>query len=406
MICIVPLPRDPIVSAGWRVQVFAVLFVLGAFDPIAVASQVATDVTNSTGTGTEVGNAASATKATDADNVITDSTGSKTEEGRFLIVPYPITEPALGTGLLAGSVWMRDGSSNAVGPSKPQAYGVGGLWTDGGSRGAVAFDSRAWSDGTWRTTALAGWAELHLKYPGLSPRDGESLGFSLRADGGSIEGEKTLGSGPNSVTLRVFSASAAVDFNSAAPAELRVEPRTATITGVGFAWLRDTRDNVFTPNAGNATSIGLTIYPQALGASFEAQGVSAKWTTYLPFIGNGVFGLRTRLDLSYGHPPFYLRPYIALRGVAALRYPGEQAASVEGEYRWPINSRWDVLAFGGVGAARADIRGITGERSVSAAGVGVRFKVPKLFGMTLGLDFARGPDGAVTYIQIGNAWTN
>jgi hypothetical protein len=323
---------------------------------------------------------------------------------KFLFVPYPITEPALGSGLLAGLVWMRSGPENESGPKKPQAYGVGSLWTDGGSRGVVAFDHRTWGDSGWRTTAVAMRVDLDLSYPGLSPEQDQARGFILHAEGGGVEGERRLGDTPNSLIVRAFSATATLNFHQSLPPELGFEPKHAQITGIGLGWARDTRDDVFTPASGHAESVALTIYPQALGASFDAQSLSMKWTSYFSGLGPGVLGVRTKLDLSYGNPPFYLRPYISFRGVAALRYPGEQVASIESEYRLPINSRWDVLAFGGVGSARADILGVRGQKSVGAGGVGIRFKVQKLFGLTFGLDFARGPEGDVTYIQIGNAW--
>lgn len=323
----------------------------------------------------------------------------------FLFIPYPITEPAIGNGLLAGPVWMREGPEGESGPKKPQAFGAGALWTDGGSRGVIAFDHRAWAEGAWRTTVVAARIDLDLTYSGLSPKQDESFGFTLHTKGGGMQGDKLLSEGPNSLNLRVLSATAEAQFDASLPPELAGEAKKATIRGIGIGWSRDTRDSVFTPSSGNALSASVTTYPEALGASFDAQAVSLKWITYQSGLGSGTLGFKSQLDFSLGNPPFYLRPYISLRGVPALRYPGEQVGSVETEYRLPINSRWDLLAFGGVGQARANIRGITGTKSVSAGGVGIRFKVQKLFGLTFGLDFAQGPQGEATYIQIGNAWS-
>jgi len=329
-----------------------------------------------------------------------------TESGSsFVFIPYPITEPAVGVGLLAGPVWMREGPEDDSGPKKPQAFGAGALWTDGGSRGVVAFDYRAWANTGWRTTAVAAKIDLDLTYPGLSPALDQSRGFTLHAKGAGIQGEKRLGDSPNSFSLRLLSASADAQFDRGLPPELAHTPKTTTIVSLGAGWSRDTRDSVFTPSKGNVLSAGLMAYPQALGASFDAQSVALQWITYQSGLGKGTLGFNSKMDFSFGNPPFYLRPYISLRGVPALRYPGEQVASIETEYRWPVNARWDVLAFGGVGTAHADISGITGKKSVSTAGVGVRFKVQKLFGLTFGLDFAQGPEGEVTYIQIGNAWS-
>ena len=141
-----------------------------------------------------------------------------------------------------------------------------------------------------------------------------------------------------------------------------------------------------------------------LGASFGAQSYSLRWTRYGKGVGKGVWGLRAVAEASTGDLPFYLRPYVSLRGVLAMRYAGERAASVETEYRWPLGERWDVLAFGGLGTAVSDRRGAKGTKTVSAGGLGVRFKARKYFGLTFGVDLAQGPDGLVGYVQIGNAW--
>jgi len=59
---------------------------------------------------------------------------------------------------------LRAGPKGDVGLAKPQAFGAAALWTNGGSRGGVAFDHRAWADGVWRTTAVAASADIDLHY--------------------------------------------------------------------------------------------------------------------------------------------------------------------------------------------------------------------------------------------------
>jgi hypothetical protein len=337
--------------------------------------------------------------------VLADEAATEDGSNRFLLVPYPITEPAVGSGLLLAPAWMRAGPSGGAGPDKPQAFGFGALWTDGGSRGAFAFDARAWDGGTWRTTVIAANVDLQLKYPGLFPGTDRSIGFDLRVAGGFLQAERSLGEGSNSLGVNLFSGTTEADFGLSLPPELAAERPRMTVTGVTLKWSRDTRDDVFAPSTGQASSLGLTTYPELLGSTFDAQRLGLKWMGYYPVPGNGVLGVRTQVDLSFGNPPFYLRPYIDLRGIPALRYPGEQVALLEGEYRLPINRRWDVVAFGGLGAARADIEGVTKEKSVSTAGVGIRFKAQRLFGLTFGIDVARGPDGTFVYIQVGNPWS-
>lgn len=339
-----------------------------------------------------------------ADDAAKDE-ADKDARGRVLIVPYPITDPALGTGVLAGVVRMRAGPPAAGGPSRPQAYGVGALWTDGGSTGVVAADHRAWKGGTWRTTALAADVELHFAYAGIRPGQDNEIGFVIEAQGGSLAAERVLGGGPNTLKLSLFSAQAEVSFDGVPPTEVLEDVGSATLTGISLGWTRDTRDDVFLPSRGTALAADVTVIPEALGASFDSQSTAFKWTHYRP-VGRGVVGLRAKANASFGDPPFYLRPFVSFRGVAALRYPGETVASVEAEYRQPLRGPWHALVFAGSGQARSDFRGIDINKTVSAGGVGVRYKAAKLFGLTFGVDAAHGPDGLVTYIQIGNAWTN
>lgn len=326
-------------------------------------------------------------------------------QSKLVLVPYPISDPSLGKGLLLGPVWMRDGPKAATGPGKPQAYGAGALWTDGGSRGLLAFDHRAWAEGRWRTTAVVGVVELHFNYSGLFPSNDDGIGFGVEAEGASVSGDRLLAGGPNHLGVGAFLARASVGFDDVPPALADRDVGVTDLRGINLGWSRDTRDDVFLPASGTAMAARATVFSEALGSSFEARRVDLKWTGYRR-LGKGVLGLRGRVQLAYGDPPFYLRPYVSFRGIPALRYAGEQVLAAELEYRHPIRGSWDALAFVGSGRARADFRGLQHSHTVSAGGVGIRFKVVKLFGLTFGLDVAQGPDGLATYVQIGNAWSN
>lgn len=322
----------------------------------------------------------------------------------FLFVPYPVTEPAVGTGLLAGPVWMREGPPEADAPARPQAFGAGVLWTDGGSRGLVGFDRRAWGGGRWWTTAVALDAELALRYGGLDPGQDQDLGFTLDLSGLSVEGEVRLAGRPDRVGLRLFAGQADLAFDDALPPEFDPSWTRRRVNGFAVSYIRDLRDDTYSPTRGTHLQGSATVYASWLGASFDAQALGLRWTRYGKGLAGGVLGLRVVLDASHGDAPFYLRPYVSLRGVPALRYAGEQAASLELEQRWPLGERWELLAFGGAGSAHSERAAGPGSASVTTGGMGFRFKARKYFGLTFGVDLAHGPDGLVTYLQIGNAW--
>lgn len=335
----------------------------------------------------------------------TDADADAAADGRsFLLLPYPITEPAIGNGLFAGPVWMGEGPRVDDGPPQTEATGFGTLWTDGGSRGWAAFDRRAWGEGRWWSTAVAVDADLVLRYDGLRPGGDQDLDFTLGVAGLSVEAVHRFRGRPDSLGLRLFSSRVRLDFEAGFPDGVADALAQQRANGFVLSYERDTRDQVYSPTRGQRLQAVLTAYAPWLGASFEAKGLGLRWTRYGRGLGDGVLGLRVAADASRGEPPFYLRPYVALRGVPALRYAGEDVYSAELEHRWPVGERWDLIAFGGAGHARSRREGGQGSASVGAGGLGVRFKARKYFGMTFGVDVAHGPDGIATYIQIGNAW--
>ena len=102
--------------------------------------------------------------------------------------------------------------------------------------------------------------------------------------------------------------------------------------------------------------------------------------------------------------PFYLRPYVLMRGVPAMRYQGEEMAQLEIELRWQFWKRLSLVGFGGGGVTWNDFERIRSPRSIGAGGVGFRYELARKYGLHVGADFAYGPDGPAFYIQWGSAW--
>ena len=65
-------------------------------------------------------------------------------------------------------------------------------------------------------------------------------------------------------------------------------------------------------------------------------------------------GVRADATSSFGDVPFYMRPFVALRGAPIMRYQGEQVAQVEAELRWQFWKRFSLVGFAGAGAAWND----------------------------------------------------
>jgi long-subunit fatty acid transport protein len=102
--------------------------------------------------------------------------------------------------------------------------------------------------------------------------------------------------------------------------------------------------------------------------------------------------------------PFYMRPYLTLRGAPAMRYQGESVAQVEAEVRWQFWQRFSVVGFAGAGTAQSTFSGTRNDKNITTIGAGMRYEIARKHGLHMGIDFAAGPDSKAIYIQFGSAW--
>jgi hypothetical protein len=126
---------------------------------------------------------------------------------------------------------------------------------------------------------------------------------------------------------------------------------------------------------------------------------------YFHPLARGVFfGVRGGATASFGEVPFYLKPYITLRGAPALRYQGDTVAETETEVRWQFYKRWSVLGFAGYGGAWNGTLDTHDTQTVVTGGTGFRYELARSYGLHAGLDTAWSPDDHAIYIVVGSAW--
>jgi len=124
----------------------------------------------------------------------------------------------------------------------------------------------------------------------------------------------------------------------------------------------------------------------------------------LPLSPKLTLGVRGNGTLSFGDVPFFLRPYVVLRGAPVMRYQGQHAASVEAEVRWQCWNRFSLVGFAGTGAAWNDLERVDDTLTVVTGGLGFRYELARAYGLHAGLDLAFGPDATAVYVVVGSAW--
>jgi len=327
----------------------------------------------------------------------------------FVPLLVPITEPAVGYGAVGALVFIH-GDPPAPGEKyvRPTMSTLGALRTENGTRGWFGGNLGTWWDGRLRTIAALGDVDLNLEYFGLGGADSSDggVGYSIKGNGGVLGGNYRLGSTQVWLGVRYASVDTEVTLD-APPLELPDVPpadyalRLAALTP---SLTLDRRDNFFTPTRGIYVDLSLPLYREQYGSDrdFETANLTAMY--FRPFGASLFFSVRGSAKDSSSGTPFYLRPYVALRGVQALQYQGEQAAELEAEIRWQLRPRYSVVGFAGTGEARGTISAVERRENVSAGGAGFRYLVARRYGLQMGVDIADGPDDTVLYVVFGNAW--
>ena len=141
-----------------------------------------------------------------------------------------------------------------------------------------------------------------------------------------------------------------------------------------------------------------------LGGNFDFELVSLALIQYVPLSPRLTLGVKAEGSFSFGDAPFYMRPFISLRGAAIRRYVGEHVANVEGEVRWQFWRRLSLVGFAGTGIAWNDFDRFQSEQTIITGGTGVRYELARRYGLHMGIDVAFGPDDPAIYIQFGSAW--
>jgi hypothetical protein len=176
-----------------------------------------------------------------------------------------------------------------------------------------------------------------------------------------------------------------------------------TIGRLGAVIDYDSRDNIFTPNSGTFFEMEMAFARGSFGSDTHHETASARAFTWLP-VGDTVIGLRGDARSSRGDVPFFVEPYISLRGVPAGRYQDKSALVAEAEVRWNLTPRWAVVAFGGAGKAYGRRQEWSDAKTVGAGGAGFRYLVARKLGLYAGFDIARGPEEGALYLTAGSAW--
>lgn len=373
------------------------------------------------------------TPQTDAAKMQDAEATPEERKSEWVIAPIPVRSPAIGAGLewAVGYVFPFSKQDKV---SPPSTVGVGGLFTNNGSRGTAMGGRLYLKEDKYRLTLAGGHASINAELFGLGKVSGDrGLFIPLNTKGTAFFTESLfrvrkgiyVGARFQYRDLRL-----SIDRqNSELPDDIVINPqpeiadiidavrddlfRQKTIAlGPRFQW--DTRDNTFYPKHGIFLDSGIDLFAKALGSKFTYQYYKVAFNKYatltehqvLAFRGMGCAAAGTRV------PVYDLCLFGAqndLRGYTAGRYQDRRMFATQAEYRMAIPKtgflgRFGVVAFGGVGGVGPKFADIAVDDMLPAGGAGIRFRLTKKNPINFRIDYGIGKNGGALIIGVGEAF--
>ena len=320
----------------------------------------------------------------------------------------PITEPAVGYGAaIAGLYFIPKKDTSRKGFKMPDIAGIAGGLTENNTWFAGGGYMGFWNKDRIRYRGVAGYGEINLKYYGKGGGilDKHPIDFTINSFFFLQQALFRVGKTRFLLGGRYQLGLAKVTFFQDSDWDF-IKPRDKELTnsGLGIIAEYENFNNIFSPSKGLRVNFTYDQFLEFIGSDLQFGRLSLYGIYYQPITSFWTAGFRMETLMGMGDVPFYMMPFVYLRGVPAMRYQGEFTALIETEQEFSLTKRWSVVGFGGYGHAYASIDDFSKYAPAWNAGGGFRYLLARVFGLKMGLDVARGPEQWAVYVVFGSSW--
>lgn len=329
----------------------------------------------------------------------------------FIPMVIPITEPAIGYGGAFAPVFIRPGNKTPTGETeRPQIWAAGGMRTENGTEGLFGMYKATWGGNRLETLIAGVSASVNLDFHGIGDDrlfGGDPMQYNLDAVGGLAHARYRVGESDWWLGARYMRAQVDASYvrPPGFPDYIPERSFTTDVGGVSLLINHDTFNNVFSPTKGHLWEFNINLYDPAFGADGTWQIWDAVAIHYWPVGESVTLALKTDVHAATGDAPFFMLPFVQLRGVSAMSIQGDVIASAELEARWQFHPRFSILGFAGAGAAWRDTNRLEDIATTVSGGVGFRYLISRRYGLQMGIDVAKAEnEDPALYLQFGSAW--
>jgi len=369
-----------------RVKHLAILAGLAAIAP-AMAQQVETD-----------------TRPGIAPDIREDESRLKVQRGDFVLVPIPISNPTLDTGLVLAGAYFYAQTEEQKKVQPASLTGAGGIYTSNDSRALALVQQNYWNRNKWRFTGAAGAADLRLLL--LAPDDtsnGQSVNWRIKGEFLYAKiSAKFAGNWYGGLFTRYVNANQRIEtFESDDDLDEAADIRS---TGIGALLEFDSRDMPINTYSGRYFKADVLANDERIGSDKTYQSYSLTLRSFHELSDSVVLAWDLAGCKRGGTAPLWDACRIGLRGFSATDYLGRKSGSLQAEARWRLSKRWGLAGFGGVGYVGKSFSGVHENEPIPSYGIGLRFSVLPAKRVNLRVDYAWSTDSEALHVSVGEAF--
>jgi hypothetical protein len=334
------------------------------------------------------------------------------EEGKsdFVIMPIPISNPTVGTGLGLASMFLYSADKK----SPISSTMLGGFYTSNESWGVGVAQNTFLYEDRLRLNGLAGYGNINMDFYGIGSGAGDrGVSVPITQKGFFFMPEALIriaGRLYGGLRYRYLGMETVLDLNALANNRIDLPPITAKVksSAVALVMNYDSRDNSFNPYGGIFLDVNATFAAEALGSDFDYQIYQAAYNQYFQIADRMVLAYRAFGKFTAGRVPVFDLSFFGthsdLRGYPGGLYVDKMMIATQLEYRWRFWKKWGMVAFAGIGEVAPKLNEFGSGNYLPSYGAGLRYTVSEANRVNVSVDYARGKAGDGVYFYIGEAF--
>ncbi|WP_158587041.1 BamA/TamA family outer membrane protein [Motilimonas pumila] len=328
----------------------------------------------------------------------------KVQKGDFIAVPIPISNPTVGTGLVAMAAYYYGQTKLEESVQPPAVTQVVAMYTDNQSYGVGLMHQDYWRDDRWRFTGIAGYMDLQLDLLDTEI-SGQDFAITWQVTGSLLKTQ----------LLRSF----AEDWYLGGQLKIVDNKQTfganfsrsdyafsasGRANGFGVLLQYDSRDNLTNAYNGQRFEVDAMFNDEAIGSSSTYQSYQVRYRYYQQLMQPLVLALEARGCAKYGETPLWDYCTVGLRGFSATTYLNKASASGQAELRWKAWHDLGLVAFAGLGYDADKVYNLGDSDRIDSVGVGVRYMVLDSQRINLRIDYAHSGNEDAVYLSVTEAF--